>query len=396
VFQKAYGRRTELELRNIIDTRRRGEPDLALFAAIFALAGIGLAMSYSASAVYAYRVFGDSFYFLKRQTLWFLIGFGALMFFQNFDYRQYIKYTRIMLLATFLLLVFVLIPGLGSAAKGSSRWISLGFISVQPSEFAKLCCVIYLVKIYSSEEGDSHVLQLLIPMLVIAVIFVLVMMQPDFGTAMDLLLISVIIIFVSGFPLTYILFLFILSIPMFYLLIYQVSYRWGRILAYLNPWDDRFGIGYHVIQSFTAFKKGGLLGVGLGFGTQKIARLPEPHTDFIFAVIGEEAGLIGTVSLVLLFCFVFWRGILIALAAPDSFGKLLAVGLTLLIVVQAFINMGVVSGSLPTTGIPLPFISYGGSSLVTSMIASGILLNISRYREAAFREVKFEEVWNNE
>ncbi len=396
MFQKNCCRRDNLELRNIIDTRRRGEPDLALFAAIFALAGIGLAMSYSASAVYALRVFGDSFYFLKKQTLWFLIGFGSLMCFQNFDYRQYVKHTKVMLVITFILLVVVLIPGLGSTAKGSSRWISLGFIGIQPSEFAKLVCVIYLVKIYSLEEGDHHVLQLLIPMLIVAGIFVLVLMQPDFGTAMDLLLISVIIIFVSGFPLTYILFLFILSIPMFYLLIYQVSYRWGRIIAYLNPWDDRFGIGYHVIQSFTAFKKGGLLGVGLGFGTQKIARLPEPHTDFIFAVIAEEAGLIGTVSLVLLFCFVFWRGILIALAAPDSFGKLLAIGLTLLIVVQAFINMGVVSGALPTTGIPLPFISYGGSSLLTSMIASGILLNISRYREAAFREVKFEEVWNNE
>ncbi|HOP63766.1 MAG TPA: putative lipid II flippase FtsW [Spirochaetota bacterium] len=396
MLQKINGGGTVLELRNIIDTRRRGEPDLALFAAIFALAGIGLAMSYSASAVYAYRVFGDSFYFLKRQAVWFLVGFAALMIFQSIDYREYVKHTRIMLGAAFILLILVLIPGVGSAAKGSSRWLSLGFVGVQPSEFAKVICVIYLVKIYSSGARVNHVMQLLIPMLVIALIFVLVMLQPDFGTAMDLLLVSVFIIFVSGFPLTYIIFLFILSIPMFYLLIYQVSYRWDRVLAYIDPWSDRYGIGYHVIQSFTAFKKGGLLGVGLGFGTQKITRLPEPHTDFIFAVIGEEAGLIGTVSLVLLFCFVFWRGILIALGAPDGFGKLLAVGLSLLIVVQAFVNMGVVSGSLPTTGIPLPFISYGGSSLLTSMIASGILLNISRYREAAFREVKFEEVWSNE
>lgn len=396
MFQKTVSGGAFLELRNIIDTRRRGEPDLALFAAVFALAGIGLAMSYSASAVYAGRVFGDSFYFLKRQTLWFVIGFAALMFFQNFDYREYVRHTRVMLAGAFILLVIVLIPGVGSSVKGSSRWLSLGFVGIQPSEFVKLVAVIYLVKIYSSEVKENHVLQLLVPMLVVAVIFILVMLQPDFGTAVDLLFVSVFIIFVSGFPLRYIIFLFVLSIPMFYLLIYQVSYRWDRILAFFNPWHDRFGIGYHVIQSFTAFKKGGLLGVGLGFGTQKISRLPEPHTDFIFAVIAEEAGLIGTVSLVLLFCFIFWRGIVIALGAPDNFGRLLAIGLSLLLVVQAFINMGVVSGALPTTGVPLPFISYGGSSLVTSMIASGILLNISRYRDAAFREVKFEEVWNNE
>lgn len=385
-----------MDLKDVLDTRRRGEPDLVLFVAIFTIAGIGLAMSYSASAVYAFRVFGDSFYFLKRQMAWAVIGLIALFVFQGFDYREYIKHTKIMLLVSIVLLFVVLIPGLGSSVKGSSRWISIGPANLQPSEFVKLAVVIYLVKVYSSETKENHVIQLLVPMIVIAFIFLLVMLQPDFGTAMDLLVISVFILFVSGFPLLYILSLFVLSIPMFYLLIYQVSYRWDRVLAYVDPWHDRYGIGYHVIQSFTAFKKGGLLGVGLGFGTQKIARLPEPHTDFIFAVIAEETGLLGTIFIALLFCFVFWRGILIALHAPDDFGRLLAVGLSLLIVVQAFINMGVVSGALPTTGIPLPFISYGGSSLLTNMIAAGILLNISRYREASVREVQFEEVWSHE
>ncbi|HOQ11260.1 MAG TPA: putative lipid II flippase FtsW [Spirochaetota bacterium] len=385
-----------MELSKTIDTRRRGEPDIALYVTVFALAGFGLAMSYSASAVYALKVFGDSFYFLKRQVLWFIIGFAALIFFQNYDYRNFLKLTRFMLLVVFIMLILVLIPGIGSAAKGSTRWIEFGFLRIQPSEFAKLVCVIYIVKIYSMEETANHVLQLLIPMMVIGLIFILIMIQPDFGTAMDLLILSVLLIFVSGFPFTYIALLFFLSIPMFYLLIYQVPYRWNRIISYINPWHDRYGIGYHVIQSFTAFKKGGLLGVGLGFGTQKISRLPEPHTDFIFAVIAEEVGLVGTVCLLMLFCFFFWRGINIALSAPDSFGRLLAVGMTLLIVVQAFINIGVVTGSLPTTGIPLPFISYGGSSLLTSMIASGILLNISRYREVALRGLNFDEVWINE
>lgn len=380
----------------MLDTRRKGDPDLLLFVSVFALAGIGIAMSYSASAVFAYRLYGDSFYFLKKQMLWFVLGMAALLVVQNIDYRIYRKYTRIMLLVSFLLLVAVLIPGIGTGAKGSSRWLAMGPMRLQPSEFAKLAAVIYLVKIYSADASETSVMRLLIPMLVVAVIFILVMLQPDFGTAIDLLFVSFFVMFVSGFPLIYMLILGIISAPMFYLLIYQVGYRWNRIISYLDPWKDRYGIGYHIIQSFTAFKKGGLIGVGLGFGTQKIARLPEPHTDFIFAVIAEEAGLLGTVCIALLFCFVFWRGVRIAVEAPDDFGRLLALGLSLLITVQAFINMGVVTGSLPTTGIPLPFISYGGSSLLSSMIAAGILLNISRYREAAYREVAFDEVWNNE
>jgi cell division protein FtsW len=385
-----------LDLKEVIDTRRRGEPDLVLFVTVFVLAGIGVAMCYSASAVYAYKTFGDSFYFLKKQMLWFVAGFAALLFFQAIDYRFYIKHTKIMLLGSVILLVLVLIPGIGHSVKGSSRWLGFASLSIQPSEFVKICVVIYLVKVFSSETKENHLVQLLIPMVIIALMFILVMLQPDFGTAMDLLIVSVFILFVSGFPLFYIVFLFIVSIPMFYLLIYQVSYRKERIIAFLDPWQDRYGIGYHIIQSFTAFKKGGLLGVGLGFGTQKLARLPEPHTDFVYAVIAEEAGLIGTIFIALLFCFFFYRGVRIAVGAPDDFGKLLALGLSLLIVVQALINIGVVTGSLPTTGIPLPFISYGGSSLLTCMIASGILLNISRYREAAFREVQFEEVWSNE
>ncbi len=385
-----------MDLKTVIDTRRRGEPDLVLFVTVFVLAGIGVATCYSASAVYAHKTFGDSFYFLKKQMLWFVAGFAALLFFQAIDYRNYIKHTKIMLLASIVLLVVVLIPGVGHSVKGSSRWLGFSFLTVQPSEFVKICVVIYLVKIFSSETKENHLVQLLIPMIIIALMFILVMLQPDFGTAMDLLVVSIFILFASGFPLFYMFFLFLTSIPMFYLLIYQVSYRRERIMAFIDPWYDRYGIGYHIIQSFTAFKKGGLLGVGLGFGTQKLARLPEPHTDFVYAVIAEEAGLIGTVLIAIIFCFFFYRGVRIAVGAPDDFGKLLALGLSLLIVVQAFMNIGVVTGSLPTTGIPLPFISYGGSSLLTCMIASGILLNISRYRDAAFREVQIEEVWNNE
>lgn len=383
-----------MDLKSVIDTRRRGEPDLTLFLIILILAGIGIAISYSASAVFAMKHYGDSFYFLKKQVLWFGLGFVLLLVFQQIDYRIYLKYTKFMLLISLALLILVLIPGIGHNAKGSVRWIGYGSLMLQPSEFVKIFMVIYLVKVFSSSTSDNHVIQLLIPLVIIAVMFVLIMMQPDFGTAMDLLFVSVFILFVSGFPLFYIIMLFVVSIPMFYLLIYQVDYRRERLMAYLDPWKDRFGNGYHIIQSFIAFKKGGFFGAGLGYGTQKIKRLPEPHTDFIFAVIAEEAGFAGTVLILMLFAAIFWRGVLISLDAPDDFGKLLAIGLSLLIVVQAFINIGVVSGSLPTTGIPLPFISYGGSSLMSSMISMGILLNISRYREVAIEGIRLsEEVW---
>ncbi|PKL37601.1 MAG: putative lipid II flippase FtsW [Spirochaetae bacterium HGW-Spirochaetae-1] len=383
-----------MDLKAVIDTRRRGEPDMALFIIVFILAGVGIAMSYSASAVLAMKSMGDSFYFLKKQLLWFLIGLGALLVFQELDYRIYLRHTKVMLLVSLVLLVIVLVPGIGHNVKGSARWIDLGFFRLQPSEFVKIFMVIYLVKVFSSEGSSHNVVQVLVPIIIVAVMFVLIMMQPDFGTAVDLLIVSVLILFVSGFPLTYILSLFVISIPMFYLLVYQVDYRRDRMLAYLDPWKDRFGNGYHIIQSFIAFKKGGLFGVGLGFGTQKISRLPEPHTDFIFAVMAEEVGFFGTAFMVVLYCLLFMRAVSIALAAPDAFGRLLSIGLGLLLVVQAFINLGVVTGSLPTTGIPLPFISYGGSSFLSSMIAVGILLNISRYREVVRQEAKFtQEVW---
>jgi len=385
-----------VDLKSVIDTRRRGEPDMALFVIVLLLAAIGVAMSYSASAVVAARSFDDPFHFLKRQAVWFAAGFALLFMVQRFDYRNYARHTKIMLLVSLVLLVLVLIPGIGHSVKGSTRWLGGGTLAFQPSEFVKIFVVIYLAKVFSSEpEGrGNQVVQLLVPVLVVALIFILAMMQPDFGTAIDILLVAVFVLFVSGFPFFYIAALFVVSIPMFYLLVYQVGYRKDRMLAFLDPWRDPYGTGYHVIQSIAAFRRGGFFGVGLGYGTQKIKRLPEPHTDFVFSVIAEEAGLLGTVLVLGLFCALFYKGMRIAQGAPDEFGRLLAMGLTLLVVLQAFLNFGVVTGSLPTTGIPLPFISYGGSSLLSSLAAMGILLNISRYREVVQEGLKLsEEVW---
>jgi len=382
-----------VDLKSFIDIRRSKEPDLVLFVVILTLTGIGIAMSYSASAVYALKAFGDPYYFLKKQLLWFAIGFVLMLVFMRIDYRSYMKYTKVLLLASIVALALVLIPGIGHSAKGSVRWLGLGPVAFQPAEFVKVVVVIYLAKVFSS-EADDHFIRLLIPVIIVAVIFLMIIVQPDFGTAIDILIVSVFILFVSGFPFTYLLTLFVTSIPMFYLMISLAQYRKDRIVAFMNPWAYRYGIGYHIIQSFIAFKKGGFLGVGLGNGTQKLSRLPEPHTDFIYAVIGEEAGLVGTVLIVVLFAAVLWRGIVVSTEAQDNFGRLLAVGLSLMIVVQAFINMGVVTGALPTKGIPMPFISYGGSSLLSNMIAAGILLNVSRYRGAVKQDMKlFEEVW---
>ncbi|HEY1405195.1 MAG TPA: putative lipid II flippase FtsW [Spirochaetota bacterium] len=389
-----------MDLKGVIDTRRKERPDLILFITILVLAGLGLAMIYSASAALSLKYHGTSFYFLKKQLIWFIAGFGALLLFQEIDYRHYPRVTIFLLGGAMILLISVFVPGLGHHAKGSARWIGMGELHLQPSEFVKIVMVIYLAKVFSAEQKDhaSHAVSLIIPIVVLAVMFIMVMLQPDFGTAIDLLLVSVAIMFASGFSLIYLMVLGVISIPAFYLLIYQVKYRWDRVIAYFNPWHDRFGIGYHIIQSFTAFRIGGFLGVGLGYGTMKLARLPEPHTDFIFAVIGEEAGFFGTASVIILFALLFWRGIRISLDATDNFGRLLSMGLTLMIVMQAFLNIAVVTGSLPTTGIPLPFISYGGSSFLSNMITCGILLNISRYREAVHEGFKYdnfgsEEVW---
>ena len=363
---------------------RKSKPDVVLFLTILTIAGIGIAMCYSASAVNALALYGDSYFFLKRQSIWFLAGLVLLLVFQEIDYRIYQKYSGLMIIISLVLLVLVFIPGIGHTVKGSARWLNLGVVGFQPSEFAKIAVILYLAKAFSNElPGSSFIVHFVVSFLIIGVMFLLIKLQPDLGTAISILLVSALMFIISGFSFLYTIILAIASVPTFYLLIYQVDYRRDRILAYLNPWADRFGKGYHIIQSYIAFKRGSITGVGLGFGTQKLQRLPEPHTDFIFAVIAEEVGLIGTVGLAIFFLVFFVCAVRIALAISDKFGKLLAMGLGMLITLQALINIGVVTGILPITGIPLPLVSYGGSSFLSTMVAGGILLNISRYREQA-------------
>jgi cell division protein FtsW len=274
-----------------------------------------------------------------------------------------------------LVLVFFL-----AAAANTHRWIQLAGFSVQPSELAKLSLIFFLSYFLEKRKGKVNDLKFtLIPVgLIVAVLAGLIVLQPDLGTAISLLVISGVLLFVAGLDLRWIAASIIFAVPTFYLLVFRVKYRRDRILAFLDPWAEPLGRGYQIIQSIYAVASGGIAGLGFMEGKQKLFYLPEAHTDFIFAVVGEEVGLIGTCAILILFSVFLWRGLRTSMRAPDLFGFYLALGITTMVCVQAFINMSMVLGLLPTKGIPLPFLSYGGSSFVVMLAAVGILLNVSQ------------------
>ncbi|MFP4015655.1 MAG: stage V sporulation protein E [Halanaerobiales bacterium] len=355
-------------------------PDYILFFVVITLMAIGLIMILSASSIRALADYNDSFYLFKHQLVWSLVGIGAMLVFMNIDYHLYQKHAMLVLLIIMIALVLVLIPGIGRVAGGSRRWINLGPIGIQPSELAKLGLVIYL-SAYFAKKGErikSFTGGLLPPLIILGVIFLLILMEPDLGTAVSIAGTFFIMIFAAGANGSHLFLLVLASIPMLGFFIYSEPYRKERFLAFLNPWADPLDTGYHIIQSLLALGSGGVFGVGLGQSKQKFLYLPEPGTDFIFAVLGEELGLIGTLLVLLLFFFFAWRGLKIASSVPDMFGSMMAVGITAMVIIQAMINIGVVTSSMPVTGITLPFISYGGTSLVIMLSAVGILLNISR------------------
>lgn len=356
--------------------------DSALLFCVILLVGIGLTMNYSASAVLARERFGDSYFFLKRTLFFSGVGFIGMAVATRFDYERYRRIVYPMLLVALVFVSAVFIPGIGKTIGGATRWIDLGKISFQPSEAAKVAMIVFLA--YSLEKKSRKIrsfgVGFLPHIIFMAVVAACILIQRDFGTAATIAIITWLMMFVAGVRLPYLIGLFVAVMPLAAMLVASSEYRRRRILAFLNPWDDQYGSGFQMIQSFVAFNEGGWFGKGLGQGQQKLFYLPEAHTDFIFSVIGEELGLIGILLVISLFGFLCYRGLLIALRAPDLFGRYLAVGCTLLIGMEAVLNMGVVMGMLPTKGLTLPFISYGGSSLVMSLIAIGILLNISTYR----------------
>jgi cell division protein FtsW len=361
--------------------KARSAPDIWIILSTLLLLAIGVIMVYSASAVLAFHEFGDSFYYLKRQLLFAVLGVVAMFFTMNVDYWVWKKYARIGLLVCFAMLIIVLIPGLGVVRGGARSWLGIGSFGIQPSEFMKIGMILFLAKLLSEHQAKITLFTkgLLPPLGIMGLAFGLIMLQPDLGTGVVLVGASLLIIYTAGARILHLSYLGMVGLAGFVGLIIAAPYRLQRITAFLDPWQDPLGAGYQAIQSLYAIGPGGLVGLGLGMSRQKYSYLPEPQTDFIFSIIAEELGFIGGAVVLLLFIIMVWRGMRTAITAPDTFGSLVAVGIIGMVAVQVIINIGVVIGMFPVTGITLPLISAGGSSLTLMLTSIGILLNISRY-----------------
>jgi cell division protein FtsW len=359
----------------------RSAADSLLFLSTILLLVIGVVMVYSASAVIAFHDFGDAFYYLKRQLIFAVLGIAAMIVTMNTDYQIWRKAAKPGLILGFILLVIVLIPGIGVVRGGARSWLGISSFGIQPSEFIKIVIIIYLAKMLSEESFQitRFTKGLLPPLLIVGAAFGMIMLQPDLGTGAVLVGASILMIYIAGVRMFHLSMLGLTGIIGLVGLIITAPYRLDRITGFLNPWQDPLGAGYQIIQSLYAIGPGGLVGLGLGMSRQKYSYLPEPQTDFIFSILSEELGFIGGIFVLLLFTLLLWRGIRIAIMAPDTFGSLLAAGIVGMIAVQVIINIGVVIGMFPVTGITLPLISAGGSSLTLMLTAIGVLLNISRY-----------------
>jgi cell division protein FtsW len=361
---------------------KRVSVDRVLFIVTLLLVFVGLVMVFSASAVMAKEKYHSGYFFLLRQMGWAIAGFIAMMIGMRIDYKR-LKHPAVvfsMLGLTTLMLISVFLL---DRAHNTHRWIHFAGFSFQPSELAKPVLILFLAFFLENRARSMDDWQnTLIPAVIPTVVFVsLIVFQPDLGTAIACAAITGCVLFVAGLRLRFLGYGFLAALLPLYFLIFHVAYRRDRILAFLNPYSDPQGRGFHIIQSLIAVSTGGLTGVGLMEGKEKLFYLPEPHTDFIFSVLGEELGLVGCLVVVLLFAVLLWRGIRTALHTQDMFGRFLAVGITSMVVVQAFINISVVLGLMPTKGIPLPLISYGGSSLFITLACVGVLLNVTKQAE---------------
>lgn len=361
---------------------KRISSDRWLFAATLLLVFTGLVMIFSASAVMASERFGSAYNFLLRQLAFALVGLAAMVAAMRIDYRRYkhpaVVYT--LLAITMALLVAVLFL---DKTNNTHRWFRLGAFSFQPAELAKPAIVLYLAyfletRIKAMDDWRSTLLPAILPTVIFAG---LIMKQPDLGTALMVLGGTAVMLYIAGMRLRYFSYGFAACLPVLYLMIFRVRWRYDRILAFIDPYADPQGRGFHIIQSLIAVGTGGVTGIGLMEGKQKLFYLPEPHTDFIYAVLAEETGLIGALMIVALFAVFAWRGIRAAFLIRDDYGRLLAAGITAMVVIQAFFNISVVLGLMPTKGIPLPFISYGGSSLAITLACVGVLLNITQHTD---------------
>ena len=363
------------------------QSDFILFSSILLITAIGVVMVYSASSYVA--TFGklkNPTYFFSRQLIFAIIGIVCMIALQNFDYHRWKKFTPIFMLITVALLIYVLIFGV--EVNGAKRWIDLKFTTFQPSEIAKYMVVFYMaVSIENKGEKIKTFLYGMVPYLLVSGLYAgLVLKEKNLSIASVIMIVTLLVLFVGGAQWKYMVGMVAGIGVLGSIFIYLQPYRKARFLSFLNPWMDQKNTGYQLIQSWLALGSGGVWGVGLGSSRQKCFYIPEPHNDFIFSIIGEELGLIGALVVILLFLVFIWRAIKIAMESRDVYGTMLAIGITSVIAVQAIINIAVVSGSIPVTGVPLPFVSSGGTSLVINLAAIGVLLNISRQTES--KEVK--------
>ncbi len=354
-------------------------PDIVLLLVTMILITIGTAMIYSSSSIVALEKFGDSRYFLKKQLVFVFLGIMMMVLLTKIPYEHLRKLAYPGLLLAIVLLVLVLVPGLGLKRGGATRWLNVGGVSFQVTEMVKIAIVLFLAHFFArrAHQVKDFRLGVLFPLAVTLLLVSLILLEPDFGAAVIIFGIFLFMMCIAGARIRHMMMLVFLFIPAGVMLILFKGYRLARLTAFLDPWKDPSNTGFQIIQSYLSFGSGGTFGVGIGDGMQKLFYLPEPHTDFILSIIAEESGFIGVTIVILMFTLFAIRGFMIALKAPDLFGALLAAGLTLVIAIQSFINIAGVMGLIPLKGLVLPFLSYGGTAFMMSMISVGILLNIS-------------------
>lgn len=357
--------------------------NLLLLISVIIISLFGLLMIYSSSYVWAEYKFDDPYKFLKSQAIFLILGYILMFITSNIDYHKYKKYSNTVFIVCLSLLVLVLIPGIGTIRNGSRSWFGIGGFGIQPSEFTKLGLIIFVSKyLERNKRVVKDIKKGVFPILIILfLVFGLIMLQPDFGTGVIIVVSIIVLLFVSGVKMNFFVKIGILGLIGVVGLIIVAPYRMQRILSFLNPWSDPLGSGFQIIQSMYAIGPGGLLGLGLGNSIQKHFYLPEPQTDFIFSIISEEFGFMGILIVASLFVMIIYQGIKISINCEELFGKYLSFGIIFSLAFQALLNLMVVVGLIPVTGVTLPFLSYGGSSLMITLISMGILLNISKFNK---------------
>ena len=353
---------------------------LILIMCVILISIFGIIMIYSASSVWALYKYNDEYKFLKNQLLFFIIGIIFLYFVSKIDYKKYYKYSNKILFICIMLLLLVLIPGIGTIRNGSRSWFGIGSFGIQPSEFTKLGLIIFVSKYLSNNPNSMKDFKRgVLPIIFITLlVFGIIMLQPDFGTGTIIVMSIIGILFVAGLNIKIFIRFGILGLIGVIVLVLIAPYRLTRILSFLNPWSDPLGSGFQIIQSLYSIGPGGLFGLGFGNSIQKHFYLPEPQTDFIFSIISEEFGILGILIIASIFILIFYNSLKISIDCEDLFGKYLSFGITFGLIFQTILNLSVVVGLIPVTGVTLPFLSYGGSSLIITMISIGIIINISK------------------